>query len=498
MATPVAPAATPKPSSVISASRVRRHLDKYGVNYAATVALKTVNLELKPYEDAERRIEKGDPKMTADGKPELDAAGKQVYTPLTAEQKAECTKVLTQGAAHREQITAQRNALGRERVRFSGDSCQLLAHVLDLFTQQLVEHAMNNVLSGEKKIIQVEHVRAKADQLNLFPLFSGLPSWLHVPDHVVKRKGDDAEETHVEVPTDDKSNFKFYVRNICSNYIHDGVDADGKPKKSQKYGEIRTSKYILEYVNLLVVEFIQHLSVQLGETLRSQGIKTVTDDIIMGEIRKMLLDCYHRPEEAIALKTEEVPDPVKVAENKEKPADKRVAVDTLPKVKQIRAHLHLNYSKTRFGELATLVAARMGGDAPKEGATEAPLRVFHAPSLAHPIHKPAEAKPAAPAEAKPAAPAEAKPAADAPAKPAEAKPAAKPKPPKAKPSAGDAKPAAQSKPKAGAGSAVAEAPATPAKPGAEAPATPAKPAAEAPAKPAAPKQARKKPAAASA
>lgn len=452
--------------SVISHARVRRHIDKLGVNKLVTLATRKIKEELKPLDEAQHRLDNGDRKVDAEGKATKSAEGKPEYTPLSDAEKAKLQKLLADTKARYDELTKEQGALGRERTRFSTESSMALAVVLDELIRQLVTHAMDNVIGEDKKIIQVNHLRDGASKLDLFPLVHALPSWHTVPDHVIKKKKEEGD-AEVEVPVaatepesehSDKTSFSFYVSSICRGIIFDGTetvtDADGKvttkPKKSEKYGNIRVSTNIREYCNLLLIEFIHRLSVQLQETLKNQDVKTVTDDIIMDELRKMLID-GQEPSEKLVYTMEDVPDPAAIEANKKlakAPADAKAAVagvayrkalNQLPTVKQLVVRKQLDYSGTRYGNIAALVNKKMNetagkkADAPK--AAPAVLKEFALPA------KPAPAPPAPKAEA-PAAPAPAAPKQDA------AAPAAPAAAPAKKAAAKAAKPAAPKAPKA--------------------------------------------------
>lgn len=438
----------------ISAARVRRRIDKMGINLLVTTRARQVKAELAPFDAAESRLKYGDAVYDAAGAAVLDADGKPKYNPVSDAERAALQKTLDDGKAKREELSTLLHALARERARFSNEASQALAVVLDELVRQLAVHAMDNVLAEKKKIIQVGHLRDGASACALYPLVHGLPSWHQVPEWVLKKKKDESEEEQADATVDesssDKTSFVFYVSIVCKNVIQDGVDADGKPKKHEKYGDIRVSTNIREYCNLLLCEFLERLGTQLQETLRNRNVKTITEGIIMEELCKMLID-GQRPSERLVGVLEEEPDPVAVEANRKLDAASRKEVKDLPKRKVLVVHKRVDYTDTRYGAVKALVDRKLAELNPDRVKPAAPAEqtVFEF-SLAKPAPKPAPAPAPAPAPVAvptPApAPVQPEPAVAAPKAPRAHKPAA-PKDPapkvarpkKAKPAAEPAK-----------------------------------------------------------
>lgn len=458
-ATPVvAPAAAPKASKQgptnISTARTRRWLEKFGVNATITQRSKEIKEALKPYNEAKHLLENGERKLDAEGKPAKNAEGKPEYTALTPEKKAEFEKLLADNKAKIDELETESQALGRERARFNNEASFALTEVLNELVRQFSTHAMDNVLLADKKIIQVDHLRDGASKLDLFPLVHGLPSWHNVPDSVLKKKKDDDEGEEVPADADDstgdKTSFCFYIGGICRRiiYVHDAegkvvLGEDGKAKKSEKYGNIRVSTNIKDYINLLVTEFIRRVAIQLQEDLTTNEAKTVNDDSVMAVVRRLLLDGGAKPNEKLVFFWKDVPDPAAVEANKKLPKDQRKKLADLPKVKQYTAKKVLDYSNTRYSAIGKLVDAKLAEYKTEKDKKAADAKVAAgtpaapaAPAAAPPTivkEYSVPVKAAAAPAAAPAAPAAA-PAAEAPkeAKAAKAKAPAKPKAPKAK------------------------------------------------------------------
>ncbi len=454
-AAPVAPKACKQGPVNISTARTRRWLEKFGVNATITQRNKEIKEALKPYSEAKHLLENGERKLDAEGKPAKNAEGKPDYAALTPEKKAELEKLLADNKTKIDELETESQALGRERARFNNEASTALTEVLNELVRQLSTHAMDNVLLADKKIIQVDHLRDGASKLDLYPLVHGLASWHAVPDSVLKKKSDDeTEEVHAEADdaSGDKTSFCFYIGGICRRiiYVHDAEDKlvlgeDGKAKKSEKYGNIRVSTHIKDYINMLVVEFIRRVAVQLQEDLTANEAKTVDDQSVMAVVRRMLLDGGARPSEKLVFFWKDVPDPAAVEANKKLAKDQRKKLADLPKVKQFSAKKVLDYSNTRYGAIGKLVDAKLAeykaekekkaaAGAPAGTAPAAPAAPAPAPVIVKEYSVPVKtpAAPAAAATPAPAAPAAA-PAAPAPAPvPRAAKAPAKPKAPKAK------------------------------------------------------------------
>lgn len=277
------------PQSVISAARVRRYLDRLGLN-------KSLN----------------------DNIAQIKAGGE---SPDTIERIAE---------------------LNRGRIRFSNEASVTLATVCDDIVKQLTTFAMDHALSTDKKIIKVEHLhRDGVKQLQYYPLVFSLPTFAEMTKQLAEKElcckieaavalaekelkkkygvsnkspkkdipadtdAADTNTTEVVVPKDtvpkgtvpkdavstddmpaeavdagDDSPFKFYVGLLCKKIIKD----------EPKYKSIRVSTELKEYLSALLVEFIQRMAPLIQLITTCMKNKTINDMSVRHTVDFLLLD----------------------------------------------------------------------------------------------------------------------------------------------------------------------------------------------------------------
>lgn len=386
-------AVTPKAKKVvaagISAARVRRWLDKLGINLIIENELAPHKKELDALKQAEALIESK--KITeiivevVDGKNK----SKPRTRDATAEELAAAAERVKALNVNKENHKMHVTALSRERTRFSDESAPVLSFVCEEMIDSLVKHTMDAAIADGKVTIQVAHLHsAGVEALPLYPLFSTLPKFKATAGKLGKANEDAAKLALVESavaaaekkwreqyasylpkepkvakakPTkpveaaetsddaDNKVSFKFYVTHAC-----------GKFKADEKYSKIKISNDIKTYLSDLVIEFIQRIASLVVLTVKSMKNTTVTDGAIMRTIEALLID-GHKPADSIAFHEEQIKDPAFIKEEAAKrKLDPAYKVNTeVPLVTGLMATKTTVYATSYYDTLAAKVAEKL-------------------------------------------------------------------------------------------------------------------------------------------
>lgn len=449
----------------ISPARVRRHLDKLNINKLIEEKIKVLKNEMKPYDEIDSLLKYGE-KQYVDEEV-LDKDGKAIfkdnkvvtksvpkkktvtgpdgkkkeefdYKPLSAEHKATLTKQYKEfeNSGRKQEIEEELSALAKERIRFSSEAADVLGIVFDELIKQLLVHAMNRVISEEKRIIQVSHMHGPGvENLSLYPLVSALPSWKNppsppkkekAPEPVVHKKGakggkkaakqtktttkthakthakakvevhHEQEEEHEiqqhELPDHDKTTFNFYINDACTALINENPKYNHIEDGNGKVSRIRVSSHIRAYCSTLLIELIARLSPQIQFSIDTMNVRTVGKKIIMKIIQGILFDCQPIKEELVYETKMVTPVWEKDADGKhigEKPEPKPTLVISKK----------MSFEGTYFAELCKLIDEKCSHleKKPAEALAEKPAAKPAAPAI-KPAAKPATA-PAAPKKA---------------------------------------------------------------------------------------------------
>lgn len=307
----------------ISDSRVRRLVDKQCVNRAASEKIRFLKNKARPYEEAKKALNNGyEYQKDAAGKPILSSDDKKhpLTVDLTEKRRSELEQFLKSEEKNYDSIKDEITALSNSRIRFSDGVAVTFCTVLEYIVNELFEFAMKNCLVNDKKIIHVHHLnREGAEKLRCYPLIRNLPSWRNPPAHKPKSKegGENQEQTQT---SDKSSTFFYYITSLCREITHPTeFDANGNPvvkvvkdkrvvsrKQDGEYSSIRASTEIKNYINNLLVEFLERLSPLIQLQLQSMKVKTITEDTVLQVIHSIMVDGVPVEEKLIYEKKEVV------------------------------------------------------------------------------------------------------------------------------------------------------------------------------------------------
>jgi hypothetical protein len=228
-----------------------------------------------------------------------------LVTRLTSSKSAADKKKLTTLGKfpQKENTIAERlDYVSKLRCRFSNESSVVLASALDYVVQDLVRTAMVNARSQGKAIIKVRHVvQGDFSSVSMAPVVhqldviqDALKQVNEVKEVNEVKDGDAVEEVAVEeveevdeVEVDDaagKSNFKFYVNQICKSVKAELVKGDAT------YAPIRISQDIRKFGSDLVIQMIQRVAPLIKMYNHTADIKTVNDKVVSFIFNLLLTD----------------------------------------------------------------------------------------------------------------------------------------------------------------------------------------------------------------
>jgi putative lipoic acid-binding regulatory protein len=226
-----------------------------------------------------------------------------LVTRLTSSKSAaDKKKLATLGKfPQKENTIAERlDYVSKLRCRFSNESSVVLASALDYVVQDLVRTAMVNARNQGKAIIKVRHVvQGDFSSVSMAPVVQQLDVIQDALKQVnevkevnevkdgdaVEEVADDAVEEVDEV--DDaagKSNFKFYVNQICKSVKADLVKGDAT------YAPIRISQDIRKFGSDVVIQMIQRVAPLIKMYNHTADIKTVNDKVVSFIFNLLLTD----------------------------------------------------------------------------------------------------------------------------------------------------------------------------------------------------------------
>jgi histone H3/H4 len=312
----------------ISTARVRSLFEKEYVNGAATNKIKELKSELAPYVKEEKFLKDGkEEQLDPSGKPIVD--GKNfVIIPLTEQRRKELEEHIAKFKTRRDAIEKEMSALSASRIRFSDGVSVALCHLLEDVVTQLVEHSMNACKKGDKKIVSVEHMHADgANKLAVFPLIKSLPSWVNPPAAPVKQPKTEGEKKEKAAKKAESTNsFEYYIAHIAREIAQPPVIVDGKysfttvknaksedvrrrvTKTDGPFHGMRISSQAKQYIDQLLLEFLQRLSPLIQLHLQSVKVKTVSEQTLIQVIKSICLDGV-KSAESLVYKTVKVADP---------------------------------------------------------------------------------------------------------------------------------------------------------------------------------------------
>lgn len=391
----------------ISSARVRRHLNMT-LNKPIEDELRKLSLELERLEAAKKAVVAGGV---------TDNSGeKEVFNPFSEQQLAEYKAIVAAIEPFVTEYKLKKDALSRDRVRFSNEAPIVLNIICDELVKQLFTYAMDRTLAHGMSNVEIKHMfldpvnvglpaGPSFDSLSLYPLVKTLPTFVKYETELRNSSNNDRlaalqEEVRnntwkefraafvgmlpkrkkgtpsfpqkppkaadgvpiaADEPTDNgnddgKTGFTFYVVHACRSLIKNNPD---------KYSHIRIKDNVKTFLNSILVEFIQRMSRLIQVTTEAMTRKTVNDVAILKTVEKLLVD-GHVPKETIKYVPARVPDPnaydAELAKRKEEKAEGRTYtfdVSKLPTVDGYAATKVVVYESAGFNELKHCVEQKL-------------------------------------------------------------------------------------------------------------------------------------------
>lgn len=321
----------------IPSTRVRSHIDKFGVNAAFMNLNKTVKLELTDHDLAKKALESG-METTKVKSEDSDGKKKMVPTsvPLTDERRAYYQSLLLTDAEYA-QKTMIKNAISKSRIRFTNNVEVHLAAVGGYLVRELLTYAANNTLKNEKLNIKLKHLykftvtgdaisgyQAESDihQQTFYSLIKGLPSFnremefykaealkqkfstelskavkeavqpLNRKIKTLQKKLNDTEEEHkveekhvveAKVPKVEKPSAEERLKNKYQ-FTHYIAQINKALQASGEYKTVRISDAIKNHIHVLLADFFHKIADIVRPIVIVTEKKTVSEKLIVATI----------------------------------------------------------------------------------------------------------------------------------------------------------------------------------------------------------------------
>jgi hypothetical protein len=404
--------------TVMSQSRVRKHLDKLNVNQSITNEIKALNATVAKYKKA-LHITSGKAQFankinTNNGPP--------------SEEEIEEAKLLLSKMTNAEKTALDKiTALTSEKIRFSKETSVVLSVIMDKLVLDLVTFAEQRVSAQEGRLITPDVLHDPlVEQLPLFPLISQLPSYIKREKKVVQKRIEDAvyaalkakqdvcnkahkssaakvraalkslndpdlskkvisaldevrdsvrvkeqqkaekvksEDVPASDSEDNAATFDFYVNLICKSVVSKKPQTETTPE-TPAVPSIRVSTEFRKYVSDLLVEFISRTAQILCVQIDSMNLKTVSESAVLGTVKLMLAEA-RKNESSVKVVKKKVPqkeaheaEKKKKAEAKKQGEEYEYDVNKLPQVDALEAVKTTDYSKCGYDELVKVIAER--------------------------------------------------------------------------------------------------------------------------------------------
>lgn len=358
---------------VIAPARVRRFIDSELLNAE-------INKEISQYLTDLSTLNVAEKKLAEEVPPENAETLRKVVADMKLKYKNDELQDIVKAFNH-------------EKMRFACDASMVLSLLCEEVISQLVTFAQKS----QSKMLKCDDIHCDGiDQLTLYPLFRGLPSFVSLQKKidVSKRASDDAALTKIvtkQLIAEFSKKFSIKGGERCIKKALQQEDDDDVPATPQstpvaplsvvdagkrllflKYvGDLikklkaaapetsnyRCSKELKQYLALLTEELLLKISKLVLVTVSSMKIKTINSGAIMKTIEALMID-GHDYEVSVKLESMLQNDPAFVKAEKDKAkADKsyKPNYESAPKVTAFVVHKDVKYKTSAFADLSSKI-----------------------------------------------------------------------------------------------------------------------------------------------
>jgi len=251
----------------IAVARTRRHLDKLNLNLEVEKLLAPFEKQLSEFKTTRATLTQS-----------LETA--------TGQSADELTKQIADVDAAAAECKTKHDALAKARVRMSSKSALVLSRVCDEVVSQLLVAAFNKCVADGKKRVVVECFTETASSIELWPLVNNLKvvKPATAPVVTVADATDDATDDVVAADADEHSMaFNSYIKHLYTHLM----------KSTEAHAHLKMSKEVKEYLNSVVVQFIQRIAPLAQHVAQCMKSKTVNEVSIVKAIEFLLIDGHH-------------------------------------------------------------------------------------------------------------------------------------------------------------------------------------------------------------
>lgn len=381
--------------SPIAPARIRRYMDPLFINRQVNQEVRRIKSLITGYRAALEALSAGGYPFLEETTVDGVLVQEEKIRPFTPEELASNTAIVDELKDKMPRLEAEFGLYSRERIRFSDSAAATLSVVANKIVENLMTHAIANVVVMEKSIVQIGHLHsAGLEDVALYPLISTLPVFVSTAkkcaetqakhDYIInehKHKVQAYKDVKVECaikrnqlpsiknapapgtvpsaitdlhepasgfPDETKPAFKFYV-NVTSKKV---------VLKNEAFAGVRISNGICQYLSELLVQFVHRVTILAHRNAMMMNVKTITDESVLHVIESFLI--AGKPMvETLSSEVVQIPDPESVeAERAAKRASKRggppytpIGFENLPKVDSYVAVKTFSFPTSGYDEL---------------------------------------------------------------------------------------------------------------------------------------------------
>ena len=182
---------------------------------------------------------------------------------------------------------AKHAAVARIKDRISDSTPIVLTCVIEQMLSQLVAAGFRHATDiAKRRTLQVSHLTADDTlaSVALSSLYSGLDSYRH-PERYEKQEAVEGEEEEAAADESDdddhdRSQFSSYVTRIMKNVRESEDD----------FKNLRVAKQVTQFVNDLVVDFVQRVGVYSEILLSVKDARTISQEVVLSAVKLMVYD----------------------------------------------------------------------------------------------------------------------------------------------------------------------------------------------------------------
>ena len=220
------------------------------------------------------------------------------------------------------ELKAQVETLSKTIVRISGETPIAVAVVMDELVKELIRHAMNMAIAGDRRMVEMVHVHdGEVGELLYFPIFSNTPTFKNYnPEQeeeirlqkaaenkaakeareAKKAAGEGKKAAKPAKPEDEDDGEEGHTKTTFFTYVENALKA---VKQDEQYSKMRVGNRVRECLSQIVAEAILRLAT-LSRIVVQQvaDVRTLNADHVEAVVSLLMADAGRTPEQFATVK----------------------------------------------------------------------------------------------------------------------------------------------------------------------------------------------------